>query len=162
MIRRRRSGNMAIEAAMLIPVLIMLIVGIVQIGKVTYVYFALKKMVWAAGRQISNTQSVNFCDLAGDPNVQAAIQAALNDANGVPIVAGVSSLQVAAECTDPENLSGALVPCDVSQCPTIGQRPDFFLVTIPGGYQVQMHFLFLDPILITLNPFATVPYGGLS
>jgi hypothetical protein len=159
---RGRSGNMVIEAALLIPVLVMLIVGMVQIGKVTYVYFALKKMVWAAGRQISSAPAVNFCDLAGDANVQAAIQAALTDANGVPIIATVTSLQVTAECGDPANPSGALIPCDVSQCPTVGQRPDFFLVTIPNGYQVQLHFLFLDPIPITLNPFATVPYGGLS
>ena len=153
---------MVLEAALLIPVLVMLVVGMVQIGKVTYVYFALKMMVWAAGRQLSIAQSVIFCDLAGDPNIQAAIQAALNDADGVPIIASVTTLQVSAECADPSSTSGALIPCDVSQCPTAAQRPDFFLVTIPNGYQVQLHFLFLDPIPITLNPFATVPYGGLS
>jgi hypothetical protein len=153
---------MVLEAALLIPLLVMLVVGMVQIGKVTYVYFALKKMVWAAGRQLSNAQAVNFCDLPADANVQGAIRAALNDGTGVPILAALTTLQVTSACADPANASGALIPCDVSQCPTIGQRPDFFLVTIPNGYQVQLRFLFLDPIPITLNPFAMVPYGGVS
>ena len=71
---------MAIEAALFIPVLLLLIVGTVQLGKVTYVYAALKKIVWAAGRQLAVQQGVNYCDIANDPAAQAAITFALNDA----------------------------------------------------------------------------------
>ena len=78
---------MAIEAALFIPVLLLLIVGTVQFGKVTFVYFSLKKMVWAAGRQLAVQQGVNYCDLANDATAQAAISFALNDANGTPIIA---------------------------------------------------------------------------
>ena len=84
--RRRARGSMAIEAALFIPVLVLLIVGMVQFGKITYQYYVLKKIVYAAARQLSVLQGVNFCDLANDTNAQAAIQLALTDSAGAPII----------------------------------------------------------------------------
>jgi hypothetical protein len=42
------------------------------------------------------------------------------------------------------------------------QRPDYVVVTIPNGYQVQprIPFLLVDPIL--LKPADAVPFGGVS
>ena len=66
---RFRRGNMVLEAALWIPVIVLLLVGMVQIGKVTYLYYSLKKAVYSAARYISVQQGVNFCDLSTDPNV---------------------------------------------------------------------------------------------
>ena len=41
--RRGRSGNMAIELAMWLPVVFLLIGGIIQFGKITYIYYSLQK-----------------------------------------------------------------------------------------------------------------------
>ena len=153
----RRRGNMAIEAALFIPVLLLLIVGTVQIGKVTYVYFALKKMVWAAGRQMAVQQGVNYCDIANDATAQAAITFALNDANGTPIIAEVTTLNVVAECAAAD---GVLSPCACEE--GVRPQPAHLLVTIPDGYTIQVRIPFLNPIPITLNPYALVPFGGVS
>jgi Flp pilus assembly protein TadG len=163
--RRRARGNMAIEAALLIPVLLLLIVGTVQLGKVTYTYYALKKIVYSAAREVAVQQGVNFCDVAGDTTAQNAINFALNDpATQAPIVAGLTTLQVTTRCADPANAGGALIACDASNCDafSVSQRPDYVTVTIPNGYAVTVRIPFLNPIPVTLNPTATVPFGGVS
>ena len=155
--RRTRGGNMAIEAAMLIPILVLLIVGMVQLGKVTYEYYVLKKIVYAAGRELSVQQGVNYCDFANDTAAQAAINLALNDATGNPIIANLTTLNVTPECADS---TGALSAC--ASCPDTNPQPGYLLVTIPDGYSVEVRIPFLNPIPITLNPYALVPFGGVS
>jgi TadE-like protein len=156
---------MVLEAALFIPVLVLLIVGMVQIGKVTYLYYTLKKIVYAAGREVAVQQGVNFCgDVAADATAQAAINLAVNDASGTPIIANLPAIQIATQCTDAANPGGALIPCDTSNCDalSLGQRPDFLVVTLDGGYAVQVRIPFLNPIPVTLNPSVTVPFGGVS
>jgi hypothetical protein len=154
--RRRTRGNMAIEAALFIPVLVLLIVGMVQLGKLTYVYHTVKKMVYAAARELSVQQGVNFCDLANDPAAQAALRFALNDATGTPVIADLTPdmLQITTQC-----LNG---PCDTGGCPVISQRPDFVVVSIPNGYLVRVRLPFLDIEPIALRPSVMVPFGGIS
>jgi Flp pilus assembly protein TadG len=161
----RRRGNMVLEAALFIPVLVLLTVGMVQLGKVTYLYYTLKKIVYAAGRGVATQQGVNFCgDVTADATAQAAINTAVNDPDGTPIISNLPPIQIATECTDPANPGGALIPCDTSNCDTLNlsQKPDFLVVTLQGGYPVQVRIPFLNPIPVTLNPSVTVPFGGVS
>jgi Flp pilus assembly protein TadG len=162
--RRRAKGNVALETAIFIPVLLLLIVGIVQIGKVTYLYYTLKKIVYAAARQVAVQQSINFCDVTNDQAAQTALNFALNDTSGTPIIANLTTLQIATQCTDPGNVGGAMVPCDTSNCDalSVAARPDFVTVSIPGGYPVNVVIPFISPIPVTLNPTVTVPFGGVS
>jgi Flp pilus assembly protein TadG len=155
--RRNRSGNMAIEAALLIPVMLLLIVGTVQIGKVTFQYYTLKKIVYAAGRQLSVQQGVNYCDLANDTVAQAAINLALNDTSGTPILADLTTLNITPECGD---ANGVLTAC--TNCPDTNPQPGYLLVTVPNGYNVTVRIPFISAIPITLNPYALVPFGGVS
>jgi len=148
---------MAIEAAMLIPVLLLLIVGTVQIGKVTYTYYTLKKIVWAAARQIAVQQGVNYCDVANDATATSAINFALNDTTGNPIIGNLTALNVTAECVD---ASGAMAPC--ATCPDVNPSPQWVLVTVPDGYTVEVRIPFLNPIPVTLQPAALAPFGGVS
>ena len=154
----RRRGNMAVEAALFIPILVLFIVGMVQFGKVTYVYFSLKKIVWAAGRQLAVQQGVNYCDVANDATAQAAIQFALNDATGAPIIEQLTTLNVSAQCSAAD---GTLTACECAD-ETTRPRPAQLLVTIPDGYTVQVRIPFLNPIPVTLQAYALVPFGGVS
>ena len=154
---------MVLEAALFIPVLVLLVVGMVQFGKITYLYYTLKKTVYSAARYLSVQQGVNFCDLANDQNVTAAIQFALTgttDGSGTPLITNLTPamLQVTPECVDAA--TGAPGPCDFTGCPTIATRPDYILVSIPAGYQVQPRIpvVTLPPILLT--PSVMVPFGG--
>ena len=164
MTARRASGNVALETALFIPILLLLIVGTVQIGKLAYLDYTLRKIVYAAARQVAVQQSINFCDVADDQTAQTALNFALNDTTGTPIVANLTALQLTTQCSDPNNLGGAMIPCDTSNCDslTVAGRPDFVTVSIPNGYVVNVLIPFLSPIPITLNPSVTVPFGGVS
>lgn len=152
---------MAIEAAMLIPVLLLLIVGTVQLGKVGYTYFTLKKMLYAAGRAVATQQGVSYCDPANDATATAAVNSALLDSTQQPIIPNLTALQLDAECGDG---NGGLTPCDTGTCDSlsIGPRPDFVRVSIPGGYVVTVRIPYINPVDITLNPTVLVPFGGVS
>jgi Flp pilus assembly protein TadG len=153
----RRRGNMVLEMVAVIPLFLLLIVGMVQFGTVTYRYYAVKKLVYAAGRQVAVQQGINFCDVANDVTAQAAIRTALNDVNGNPVVAELTTVNITAECADP---SGVLAPC--TSCPDVNPQPGFLLVTIPEGVPFQIRLPYLNPVDLSMQPFALVPFGGVS
>jgi Flp pilus assembly protein TadG len=161
--RRGRGGNMVLELAMWIPILLLLIVGMIQIGKWTYLDAVLSKIMYSAARQLSVQQGLNFCD-AADPATQAALTNAISDpATGEPLISNltVDLLQVTTQCVDATGAAGA---CDVSGCnsPAGAQRPDFITVSMPGGYTIQprIPYILLNPF--QLRPTVTVPFGGSS
>lgn len=157
---RTRRGNAALEAALFIPVLVTLLVSMEQIGKLTYTYFTLKKMVYAAARYIGTQQGVNMCD-ASDPNIMAGINFALTgttDGSGPAIVSNLTAdmFQVDAESYDPQAETVGAYDCSLAG--TIA--PDFVIVSIPEGYQVTPIIPFLTLTAIPLKPRVKVPYGG--
>ena len=157
----RRRGNTVLEFAMWMPVLLLLISGMIQFGKITYTQYVLQKIVYTAARTLSVQQNLNFCD-AADPATQAALAAAVNDpATGSPIVLDLTSdmLTVTTQCLD---ATGAIGACDVSGCDGVtgAQRPDFVVVGLANGYTIPLRipFIQLDPVV--LRPSITVPFGG--
>jgi Flp pilus assembly protein TadG len=153
----RRRGNMVLEMVAVIPLFLLLIVGTVQFGKVTYQYYALKKLVYAAGRQIAVQQGINFCDIANDPTAQAAIAVALNDATGAPVMPQLTTVNITPQCAD---ASGALAAC--TSCPDMNPQPGYLLVTVPEGFTFQIRLPYLSPVDLTMRPYALVPFGGVS
>ncbi len=161
--RRRTAGNMVLEAALWIPFLVLLIVGTVQFGKITYVYYTLKKTVYSAARYLSLQQGVNFCDLTNDPNTTAAIQFAITgatDGSGTPLIPSLTPdmFEVTTQCVDPA--TGVPSPCGNSGCPAVAQRPDYIMVSMPTGYLVQPRIPIVTLEPIALRPFVLVPFGG--
>jgi hypothetical protein len=164
---KRRRGGAVLEIALFVPILFTLLVGMVQIGKITYVYYTLRKTLYTMGRFVAAQQGVNFCDEA-DAAVLAAKNFALSgnsseEATNTLLPALTADLiTISVERYDPE--SGVPVACDcsVTGCDTAsgGGSPDFVVVSIPNGYEVnpRIPFLTLDPIL--LRPMVRVPYGG--
>src|SRR5207245_9147119 len=154
---RSRRGGAVLEVALFVPILFTLLVGMVQIGKITYVYYTLRKTLYTMGRFVSAQQGVNFCDDA-DTAVQAAKNFALSgtstDDSTSPILPALTAdmISVSIERVDPE--SGVPVACDCSvpgcDAAAGGRSPDFVVVTIPDGFQVnpRIPFLTIDPILL--------------
>ncbi len=154
---------MALEALLWIPVMVLLIVGMVQFGKITYTYYTLRKAVYSAARYLAVQQGVNFCDPANDAAINAAIQFAItgsSDGSGTPVVTNLTPdmFQVTTQCVDPA--TGVAGACDTSGCPAVTARPDYIMVSMPNGYLVQprIPIVTLDPIL--LRPYVLVPFGG--
>jgi hypothetical protein len=162
-----RRGNVIIETAMMIPIITLLLVGMGQIAKITYIYFTLKKTVYSVAAYLSTQQNVNYCD-AGDPTVAAAISFGLTGTtdNTQPVfVNGLTPdmIQVVPLRYDPLAVAVGTCSCSVTGCDLSagGTAPDYITVSIPNGYQVQLRIPLLptmDPIL--LKPMVKVPYGG--
>jgi Flp pilus assembly protein TadG len=160
---KRRRGNMILEFALWFPVLLLLVVGMIQFGKIIYTYYSLKKEMYSVARYLSVQQAVNFCDLADDPNAQNALQFALNDPNtGLPLISNLTPdmVSITTECIDPN--SGAAGACSTAGCGSdvSAQSPSYIVVGIPGGYPVlpRIPYTTLQPI--SLTPQVTVPFGG--
>ena len=163
--RSRRSGSIAVETALWLPVLFLLIGGTVQFGKITYTYYTLQKIVNSAASYLAVQNGVNFCPDAGDANITNAFNFALTgttDGSGTPLVTGLTAdmLSVTTQCIDP--VTGALGDCAVSGCgtPVGAQRPDIITVSMPDGFVIQprLPYMLVDPI--PLRPKAVVAYGG--
>ena len=156
---------MAIELAMWMPVMLLLIGGLIQFGKITYIYYSLQKTMTTIASLLAVQNGVNFCPDAGDPTITAAIQFALTgttDGSGAPAITGLTAdmITVTTQCIDPVTLT--LGDCAVSGCgtPVGAQRPDFITVSMPNGYIVQprIPYILVDPI--PLRPKAVMAYGG--
>ena len=164
--RESRRGNMVIELAIFLPVLLVLLVGMEQIAKVTYTYYSIKKIEFTVARYVATQQGVNFCAGQGDPAIAAAINIGLTgtaDGSG-PIL--IPNLTADMFVVQPERIdsTGAMTvcSCDVTGCDESagGGSPDFVAVSIPSGYPVQPIIPFTTLQSIPLVPSVKVPYGG--
>lgn len=155
-----------VEAALFTPVLVLLLMGLIELGRVAYTYVALQKILYNLARYVGTQQGVNFCDDT-DATVTAAKNLALTgntEGTTDPYVADLSAdqIQVRIERRNPE--TGQLEACDCSSTgcdPSAGGlAPDAIVVSIPEGYPVQLRIprLLLDPI--PLKPQVRLPYGG--
>lgn len=158
--KKSRRGNSILEGALFIPVLVTLLVSVEQIGKLTYTYFSLKKLVYSAGRYIATQQGVNVCDSA-DPSVVAGLNFAITgttDGSGAAVMANLTPdmLQVTGESYDPFSQTAGQYDC--SQAGIVA--PDYIVVSIPEGYTVTPVIPFLTLTAIPLKPKVKVPYGG--
>ena len=165
--RRRAGGNMIIESALWIPVMVMLVVFTIQFGKITYTYYALRNSLYTTGQYLATQEGVNFCDLAGDPVIQSAINFGVTgtaDGSAPSLISNLSTsmLAVNIECIDPAN-PAVPGPCS-TPCGQLGPgpHPDYVVVNIPGGFPVTPRMLFLTLSPISLSPVITVPFRGTS
>jgi hypothetical protein len=156
-----------LETALFVPILFTLLVGMVQIGKITYVYYTLRKTLYTAGRFVAAQQGVNFCDEA-DAAILAAKNFALSGSSSdeatdtvIPTLTA-DMIAISVERYDAESGVPVACECSVAGCDAAsgGGSPDFVVVTIPNGFEVnpRIPFLTVDPIL--LRPMVRVPYGG--
>jgi hypothetical protein len=159
-------GAALVEAAMVLPILLALLVGTVELARVTYTYYMLQKMMYNLARYIGTQQGVNFCD-SQDPAVQAAINYALTgntDSSDNPIVVGLTPgmFQVRVERYDPVGQTLVACECSAQGCDASqgGLPPGFIVVSLTDGYLVRPVFWGFSVNPFPLRPSVRVPYGG--
>jgi len=162
---KRCRGGVLLETALLLPFMIALLVGTVDLGKLAYTYYMLQKTVYTMARFLGTRQGVNFCD-AADPNIQAAIDYALTgstDSADNPIIPGLTAANFAIRIERYDPASGQLTLCDCSAtgCDASqgGLPPDFIVVSLVN-YTVQPAFWGFVAPQFSLQPSVRVPYGG--
>ena len=151
---------------MWLPSLLVLLVGMVEVARLTYTYYTLHKTIYTLGRYLAGQQGVNYCDSA-DATVQAAKEYVLRgspDESQERIVVGLEPdmIQIRVERVnsdtgDLEECECSSTGCDLGQG---GVSPQYLVVSIPEGYGMRLGIpgLNLDPIL--LRPVVRLPFGG--
>lgn len=161
-----RRGDTIIETAIFLPMLFVLLMGMEQIAKVTYVYYTLKKAEYTIARYVGTQQGVNFCAGGSDPTIAAAINLAITgttDGTGTPFIPNLTADMIVVQ---PERIdsTGAMTicTCDITGCDESagGGSPDYISVSIPSGYPVAPIIPFTTLQSIPLVPSVKVPYGG--
>lgn len=157
---------MALETALFLPILFILLLGTVEIGRIAYTYATLQKIMGSIARYAGTQQGVNFCD-DGDPNIVAAKNFGITgtaDGSAAPIVLGLTPDMISVRIERFNSDSGNLDECACSTegCDTSngGLPPDYIVVSMPNGYPFapRIPFIPTDPIL--LRPTVRIPYGG--
>jgi hypothetical protein len=158
--RPRERGNAVLEFALWFPVLLLLVVGMIQFGRLAYLQYSLRKALYTVGRTLSVQQGLDLCDagvLAG------MVQNLINDpTTGQPLVSNLTAdmITVTSVCLD---AAGNPLPCDTSGCAGLAatpQKPAFLTVSILGGYPVQLLIPYTQLPPTPLYPSVTVPFTG--
>ncbi|PWT99668.1 MAG: hypothetical protein C5B51_26685 [Terriglobia bacterium] len=163
---KRRRGGALVEAAMFLPIVLALLLGTVELARVTYTYYMLQKMMYNLARYLGTQQGVNFCDNQ-DASVQAAINYALTgttDSSDNPIVPGLTPgmFQVNQERFDANAQQLVACDCSATGCDAAegGLPPGFIVVSLTDGYPVRPLFWGFSISSFALRPTVRVPYGG--
>lgn len=151
---------------MFMPILLLLLLGMIELSRVTYTYYALEKTLYTVARYVGTQQGVNFCDDT-DAIVQAAKNLAVtgtSDGSTESLIRNltIDQIQVRIERYTSETNEIGECECSAEGCDTAsgGRGPDFIVVSIPDGYPITLAIpnLPLDPIL--LRPRVRVPFLG--
>lgn len=155
-----------IEAAMIVPFMLLLFLGMVEFARVGFTYYTAQKMLYGFARLVSTQQGVNFCS-GDDANITLARNLALYgnpDGSGETLLPALTreNLEVRLERFDPD--SGTLVTCecDSTGCDatTGGRPPDYIVARFTDGVSVQLRIPLIPTDPIILRPIVRVPYGG--
>jgi hypothetical protein len=164
--RNRQSGSILLESAMFLPIVLALLVGTVELARLTYTFHTLQKVMYGMAKYLGTQQGVNFCDPA-DPAIVAAENFALtgsSDSAENPAVNGLTPdmFQIRIERYDPVAQSLTICDCSVTGCDASqgGLAPDFIVVSLTNGYSMRPLFFGFTVDPIQLRPQVRVPYGG--
>jgi hypothetical protein len=162
-----RRGNSILETIMLVPLLLLLLVGMVELARITYTYYTIHKALYTLARYVGTQQGINFCDTT-DLGIQSAKAFALTgttDSTGEPVVNDLTAdmIQVRVERVSAENGEVGECECSVQGCDAGagGRAPDFIVVSIPEGYPIRPRIPYLNSEQILFRPRVRVPFGGL-
>lgn len=163
-----RRGGTLLETALWIPILVMVMMGTAEFGRLVYTYHQIHKILEGLARTVGATEGINFCD-PSDATLVSLKQMALTgtaDGSATALVNGLTVDQVEVRPERYLRSSDTLVQCDCAAtatgCDAAGGAtpPDFIAVSVPEGYPMRLNLprLALDPIL--LRPAVRVPFTG--
>ncbi len=165
--RNPERGQAAVETALLLPVLLLLLFSAYQLGRAFYIYHTLHKAVRGGMQYLLRQPTVNFCDL-NDPVLLDAknfIVYGNLQGSGSAVVTGLTPdmIQILPERGDP--LAGTVADCPCTgdgNCDPAngGRRPDFVTVTFGPGFPLDLTFPLVSFGTINLRVSVRQPYMG--
>jgi Flp pilus assembly protein TadG len=164
--RLRQRGSLMLETVLFLPILLLLLLGVIELARITYTYYTLQKTLYAIARFVGTRQGVNFCDDT-DATVALAknfVLTGTSDGSGTPVVTGLTADRINVRLERYSADAGSIAQCDCSStgCDTAngGQGPDYIVVSLTDGYPMTLRIpqLPVDPII--LRPQVRVPFQG--
>src|SRR5438105_11972509 len=146
------------------PFMFLLIVGMLRIGEITYLYYTLKKALYATAQYLATQQGVDFC--ADSTGLIAAAKnfglTGTSDGSAQSFLPQltIDQIDVTPECYDPatQTVVTCVLSCDGAAANMT--KPNFIVVSIPDGYTINPRFPYILNQEIPLRPFVRVPFGG--
>jgi len=161
-----RRGGALLETALFLPIILALLMGTVELARVTYTYYMLERLMYTVARYIGTQQGVNFCD-DQDLTVQAGINYALTgttESADNPVVPGLTPAMFQIRIERYDTAGQQLVACDCSPAgcdPSQGGlSPAFIVVSLANGFPVHPVFWGFSVDPFPLRPSVRVPYAG--
>lgn len=150
--RGGEHGQSAVEFALMLPVMMLLLFGIVQIARVFYVYHTLQKALRGGAGFIARTNQVNYCDDQNESflNARNYIVFGNLEGSGTAVVNGLTPemIQILPErvVSDPPVVEQCLCSEDAASCDitSSGRAPDYVVVNLgAAGFPVDVRFPFV-------------------
>ena len=167
LIARGRRGGTLIESVLIIPPLVILMVGGMEMGKIALTYYQIQKALNGAARMASLLRGADFCN-QDDPQLSAirnfiVYGPDLNTASPAVRDLTPDAIVITPERADTD--SGALSECTCGGPAGCllndgGRPPDYVLLTLADGYPFLPRIPFRTLDRIFLRPHVRVPFGG--
>ena len=172
---RKRSnlcrGQAIVELAFQIPLMMLLLFGGVEIGRVFYVYHTLQKAVRGGAGLLARSSNIGYCNAA-----DLALTDARNfivygnlEGQGTPILRDLTPdiIQIIPERTSAGSTDVQTCSCssgaeDPNNCDTTsgGRAPDFVVVNLGNGYPLALPFPYVNLGTINLRVSVRMPVTG--
>jgi hypothetical protein len=154
--------------ALQIPLMMAIMFGAVEIGRVFYVYHSLQKAVRGGAGLLARSSNVAYCD-ASDltlEDVRNFIVYGNLQGLGTPVVQGLTPdmIQFVPErnTAGSTDVTGCLCDADTESCDTSsgGRAPDFVVVNLGSGFPLAVPFPFMNIGTINLRVSVRMPVTG--
>lgn len=166
--QRAQRGQAVAELAFQIPLMLVILFGAVQIGRVFYVYHTLQKALRGGAGLLARSVNVDYCNSEDTKHTDARNFIVFGNvqAEGVPVVQGLTPdmiqilpERVAAGTTGVTECScvADANSCDISSG---GRAPDFVVVNLGAGFPLQVTFPYVNLGTINLRVSVRMPVTG--
>ena len=142
--------------------------GMVEIGRMFYVYHSLQKAVRGGAGLLARASNVAYCDV-NDLTIQDVrnfIVYGNLQGLGTPVVQGLTTdmIQVLPErnSAGSTDVTGCICDADAESCDTSsgGRAPDFVVVNLRDGFPLAVPFPFMNIGTINLRVSVRMPVTG--
>jgi hypothetical protein len=161
------GGQTAIETAFLLPMLILLLGGVFELGRLMYIYNTLEKSLKSGVQYLQRTQGVDFCNVSDPALTDAANFIVYGNLQGTgdAVLPGLTPGMVSfyGERGDPN--TSLIIECScggAGSCDTEngGLPPDYIVANLGAGYPLDMTFPMGVFGLVNLPVSVRLPFLG--
>ena len=166
---RNQRGQALVEVAFQIPLMLVLLFGGVEIGRIFYTYHALQKALRGGAGLAARSVGVNYCDSSDLTllDIRNFVVYGNLQGEGNPVVPGLTTdmIQILPErrVSDSTGVTECVCTEDTDSCDvtSTGHAPDFIVLNFgPDGFPLRVPFPFANLGSVNLRVSVRMPVTG--